>query len=77
MVVRFDRRSLFVPYLAVGFWVVDGRGSRESVWPLRLQRGTHVLTVKQYIYLYVYIYIYIYIYSSPMTVMGCCSEKTF
>ena len=28
MVVRFDRRSLFVPYLAVGFWVVDGKGSR-------------------------------------------------
>ena len=60
MVVRFDRRSLFVPYLAVGFWVVDGRGSRESVWPLRPRRGTHVLTVTQY-----------------MTVMDCCSEKTF
>ena len=60
MVVRFDRRSLFVPYLAVGFWVVDGRGSRESVWPLRLRRGTHLLTVRQY-----------------MTVMDCCSEKTF
>ena len=50
MVVRFDRRSLFVPYLAVGFWVVDGRGSRESVWPLGLRRGTHVLTVRQYIW---------------------------
>ena len=48
MVVRLNRRSLFVPYLAAGFWVVDSRGSRESFWPLRLQRGTHVLTVRQY-----------------------------
>ena len=48
MVVRFDCRSLFVPYLAVGFLVVDGRGSREFVWPLRLRQGTNVLTVRQY-----------------------------
>ena len=52
MVVRFDHRSLFVPYLALDFWMVDGRGSRESVWPLPLRRGTHVMTVRQYIYYY-------------------------
>ena len=69
MVVRFDHRSLFVPYLALGFWVVDGRGSRESVWPLRLRRGTHVLTVRQYIYIYIYIYMYPPIYT-PLPTLG-------
>ena len=67
MVGRFDHRSLFVPYLALGFWVVDGRGSRESVWPLRLRRGTHVLTVRQYIYIYTSSYPPIY---TPLPTQG-------